>query len=44
MTGLEPGLKTLRRERDRIRPGDTDRVEAERLGALDEGALESFPV
>jgi hypothetical protein len=44
MTGLEPGLKTLRRERDRIRPGDADGVEAERLGALDEGAFQRFSV
>lgn len=44
MTGLEPSLKTLRRERDCIRPGDADCVEAQRLGALDKGALERFPV
>ena len=43
MTGLEPGLKTLRRERDRIRPGDANNIEAERLGALDEDAFEGFP-
>lgn len=40
MTSLKPGLQTLRRERDRIRPGDAHGVEAERLGALDEGLLE----
>jgi hypothetical protein len=40
MTGLEPGLKSLRRERDRIRPGDADGIEAERLGALDERTLQ----
>jgi hypothetical protein len=44
MTGLKPGLKTLRRERDRIRLGDTDNVEAERLGALDESALQRLAV
>ena len=42
VTGLEPSLKALGCERDRIRLGDADRVEAERLGALDEGVLESF--
>ena len=44
MTGLEPGLKALRRERDRIRAGDADGVEAERLGAFDEGSLEPVAV
>jgi hypothetical protein len=44
MAGFQPGLKTLRRQRDRIRPGDADRVEAERLGTLDEGAFQRFPV
>jgi len=40
MTGLDPGLQGLRRQRDRVRPGDADRVEAERPGALDEGAFQ----
>jgi hypothetical protein len=40
MTGLEPGLKALRRERNRIRPRDVNGVEAECLGARDEGLLE----
>lgn len=44
MTGLKPGLKALRRQRDRIRPGNANDVEAERLGALDEGAFQRFPV
>jgi hypothetical protein len=44
MTGLEPRLKALRRKRDRIRPGDANNVEAERLGALDKSALQRFAV
>jgi hypothetical protein len=44
MSGLKPGLKTLRRERDRIRPGDANSVEAKRLGALDEGAFQPLAV
>lgn len=44
MPGLEPGLKTLRRERDRIRPGDAHGVEAEGPGALDESSLQPIPV
>jgi hypothetical protein len=40
MAGLEPGLEPLRCERDRIRLGDADRIEAERLGAFDEGAFQ----
>jgi hypothetical protein len=41
MTGLKPSLQTLRRERDRIRPGHPHSVETERLGALDKSLLES---
>jgi len=44
VAGIQPGLEPLRRERDRIRPGDADRVEAERLGALDEGAFQRLAV
>jgi hypothetical protein len=44
MPGLKPGLQTLRRERDRVRPGDANGVEAERLGAVDEGALQRLSV
>ncbi|WP_343234453.1 hypothetical protein [Microvirga terrestris] len=44
MTGFEPGLQTLRRERDRIRPSDADGVEAQCLGTLDKSALEGLPV
>jgi hypothetical protein len=44
MPGREPGLKTLRRERDRIRPGNADGIEAERPGTLDEGALQPLAV
>jgi hypothetical protein len=44
MTGFEPGLEPLGCERDRVGLGDADRVEAERLGALDEGALERLAV
>jgi hypothetical protein len=40
MAGLQPGLEPLRRQRNRIRRGDADRVEAECLGALDESLLE----
>jgi hypothetical protein len=43
MAGLEPSLKTHRRERDRIRSGDANNVEAERLGTLNKSALERFP-
>ncbi|MFC5083428.1 hypothetical protein [Microvirga arabica] len=43
MTGLKPSLQTLRRKRDRVRPGDAHGVEAERPGTLDKGALERFP-
>ena len=44
MARLEPGLEALGRERDRVGPGDAHDVEAERLGALDEGALERLAV
>ena len=44
MAGLEPGLKTLRRERDRIGSGDADDIEAESLGAIDEGSFEPLAV
>ncbi|MEE1655585.1 hypothetical protein VB618_05195 [Microvirga sp. CF3062] len=44
MTGLKPGLKALRRERDGIRPSDANGIEAERLGALNKSALQRFPV
>jgi hypothetical protein len=44
MAGLEPGPEPLRGERNRVRPGDTNRIEAERLGALDEGLLERVAV
>jgi hypothetical protein len=44
MTGLEPGLQTLRRKRDRIRTGDANGVEAESLRTLDEGLLERLSV
>jgi hypothetical protein len=44
MTGLEPSLKTLRRERDRIRTSDANGVEAESLGTLDEGSFEPLSV
>ncbi len=44
MTGLKPGLQTLRRKRDRVRPGDANGVEAQRPGALDEGAFERVAV
>jgi hypothetical protein len=40
----EPGFEPLGRERDRIGPGDADRVEAEGPGPLDEGALERLAV
>ncbi len=44
MAGLKPGLKTLGRERDRIRPGDANNIEAERLGAINEGSFEPLAV
>jgi hypothetical protein len=44
MAGLEPSLEPLRCERDRIRLGDADRIEAERPGALDEGLLQRLAV
>jgi hypothetical protein len=44
MTGLEPSLEPLRRQWDRVRSGDANRIEAERLGALDEGLLERVAV
>lgn len=44
MASLKPRLKPFWGERDRIRPGDADAVEAERLGAFDEGALQPIAV
>jgi hypothetical protein len=44
MAGLEPGLEPLRRERDCVRLGDADRIEAERLGAFDDSLLQSVAV
>jgi len=44
MASRKPGLETFGRKRDRVRLGNADRVEPERLGALDEGALERLSV
>jgi hypothetical protein len=44
MAGLQPGPEPLRRQRDRVRLRNADRVEAERPGALDEGFLENLAV
>jgi hypothetical protein len=44
MAGFEPRVESLRCERDRVRTGDTDRVEAEPLGPLHESTLERLPV
>jgi hypothetical protein len=44
MAGLEPSHETLRRKRNRVGSGDTDRVEAKRLGALDEGVFQRLTV
>jgi hypothetical protein len=40
MARLDPGFQALRRQRDRVGPGDADDLEAERLGARDEGAFQ----
>jgi hypothetical protein len=44
MAGLEPGLEPLRCERDCVRSGDADSIEAERLGAFDDSLLQSVAV
>ena len=44
MAGLEPGVEPLGSQRDRVRPGDANRIEAERLRPLDECLLESRDV
>jgi hypothetical protein len=40
MAGLQPSLQPFGRQRNGIRPGNANDVEAERLGAFDEGLLE----
>jgi len=44
MAGLQPGLEPLGGQRDRVGFGDADRIEAERLRALDENLLENVAV
>jgi hypothetical protein len=40
MARLDPGLEALGRQWNRVGPGDADDLEAERLGARDEGAFQ----
>ncbi len=44
MACLQPRLESLRRERNRIGRGDPDNIEADLLGAFDEGALERLAI
>ncbi|WP_343058462.1 hypothetical protein [Microvirga mediterraneensis] len=44
MPRIQPGLEPFGGQRDRIGPGDADRVEAERPGPFDEGAFQRLSV
>lgn len=44
MSRGQPGPEPFGRQRDRIRAGDADDVEAERTGPVDESALEGVAV